>query len=175
MLDFETNKACAEGETLYRSYIYFPAFNLPKLFIWDIYAITELDSWLQVTLTWQSQLVNFWSPLYLLLGELYRAKTAAFTGIFWDMPKEWLGSRRALCLNWQLAGKWIRCEVNPQKCRFLLLRQQRASVQDICCSVIRIHLVTCPSARPLFLYYVSWEPAPLSFTLSFSSFPPRAF
>lgn len=49
-----------------------------------------------------------------------------------------------LCtLNWQLAGKWMRCEVSPLKCRVLLFRQQRSSMRDICCSVIRIHLVTC--------------------------------
>lgn len=53
-------------------------------------------------------------------------------------------------LNWQLAGKWMRCEVSPLKCRVLLFRQQRSSVRDICCSVIRIHLVTClPSPRSL--------------------------
>lgn len=46
-------------------------------------------------------------------------------------------------LNWQLAGKWMRCEVSPLKCRVLLFRQQRSSMRDICCSVIRIHLVTC--------------------------------
>lgn len=107
-------------------------------------------------------------PVFSVRWVVQHGKSAAFTGIFWDMPKERLGSRRTLCLNWQLAGKWIQCEVNPQKCRFLLLRQQRASVQDICCSVIRIHLVTCPSARPLLLYYVSWEPAPFSLLLSLS-------
>lgn len=46
-------------------------------------------------------------------------------------------------LNWQLAGKWMRCEVSPLKCRVLLFRQQRSSMRDICCSVIRIYSITC--------------------------------
>lgn len=76
-------------------------------------------------------------------------------------------------LNWQLAGKWMRCEVSPLKCRVLLLRQQRSSMRDICCSVVRIHLVTClPSPcsfsmalppLPLNIHSVSW-----GLSLSFS-------
>lgn len=51
-------------------------------------------------------------------------------------------------LNWQLAGKWMRCEVSPLKCRVLLFGQQRSSMRDICCSVIRIHFVTCVAFSP---------------------------
>lgn len=79
-------------------------------------------------------------------------------------------------LNWQLAGKWMRCEVSPLKCRVLLFRQQRSSMRDICCSVIRIHLVTClPSPRslpiplpplPRNIHSVNWGRA------SFSPSPP---
>lgn len=37
----------------------------------------------------------------------------------------------------------MQCEVSPVKCRVPLFGQQRGSMRDICCSVIRIHLVTC--------------------------------
>lgn len=67
-------------------------------------------------------------------------------------------------LNWQLAGKWMQCEVSPLKCRVLLFRQQRSSMRDICCSVIRIHLVTCLPSRALspFLFHQSHATSILS-------------